>query len=110
VKSRLPAELVTALLADRDAMLDLPPLPAWMADAACREHPDVTWFPPPGESGLEAKAICGRCLVKEECLRYALEHDLDGIWGGTTVRQRRRSARAQPHDRWMVGRDRSWPA
>jgi hypothetical protein len=47
-------------------------------------------------------SICNRCLVQAECLRYALDHDLDGIWGGTTVRQRRRLGQHQGYDRWRV--------
>lgn len=36
-----------------------------------------------------AKAICGSCVVKSDCLEYALEHDeQDGVWGGLTTVQR----------------------
>lgn len=66
--------------------------PAWQADALCHEHPDVTWFPGRGQSTAPAKAICGRCLVRSECLAYALEHDLQGVWGGTSDAERRQLA------------------
>src|SRR4051794_37084007 len=70
--------------------------PAWHADAACREHPEVSWFPERGEPTTAAKAICAGCLVKEECAAYALEHEdaLDGIWASTSPRERRAMRRA----------------
>jgi len=36
--------------------------PAWHADAACLEHPEVNFFPGRGESLAPAKAICAGCL------------------------------------------------
>lgn len=70
--------------------------PAWHADAACREHPDVSWFPARGEPVTEAKRICAGCLVRAECEAYALEMGgwTAGIWGGTSERQRRLLRRA----------------
>lgn len=65
--------------------------PAWHRDAACLEHPELTWFPDKGETAVtrEAVAVCGRCLVRAECLQFALEvPDMAGIWGGTSARQR----------------------
>ena len=66
--------------------------PAWHADAACREpHPGVTFFPGPGQSWEQARRICDRCLVRTECLVWALEQGptLVGVWGGTSERKRR---------------------
>lgn len=44
----------------------------------------------------EAKAICMRCPVQVECLDYAFQGDMWGIWGGTTRverdKMRKRSA------------------
>ena len=63
--------------------------PAWEADALCREHPEIDFLPSP--SGVErAKAICRRCLYRNECLDYALDDGtLVGVWGGTTTDERR---------------------
>jgi len=37
-----------------------------------------------------AKAICNKCPLIAECRDYALANpDLDGIWGGTTPRERK---------------------
>ena len=35
-----------------------------------------------------ARAYCRRCPILTACLVYALTHDVDGIWGGTTQRER----------------------
>lgn len=77
--------------------LDRPP---WHADALCREHPEVRFFPAKGEHGVvrAARLVCGRCLCRDECLAFALaDSSLVGVWGGTTARQRavmRREVRA----------------
>ena len=70
-------------------MLDLLRGPAWKADALCREYPKLPWFAKSDRSAKAAKAVCGRCLVRNECLAYALaDPNLDGIWGGLTRRER----------------------
>jgi hypothetical protein len=33
--------------------------------------------------------ICGKCPMINECLEYALYHEMYGIWGGTTERMRK---------------------
>jgi WhiB family redox-sensing transcriptional regulator len=71
--------------------------PAWTKDALCPEYPHVSFFPQRGESSGEAKAICRRCLVQEECLAYALTtHSTatdHGVWGGLSARERRQLRR-----------------
>ncbi len=67
----------------------------WRANAACRDtNPDL--FFPVGTTGpaieqiAAAKAICGECPAREECLEYALATNQDsGIWGGTSEEERR---------------------
>lgn len=65
--------------------------PPWHADALCKEAPPtVSWFPTKGDTGAAAKAICRRCLAVDDCLAYALaDPDIDGTWGGTTLKERR---------------------
>ena len=65
--------------------------PAWMRLGLCQMFPDLSWFPERGEPTGPAKAVCGRCQVSNECLKFALEQgpSLQGIWGGTSPRQRR---------------------
>jgi WhiB family redox-sensing transcriptional regulator len=68
-----------------------------MADAACREHPDVDFFPGQGEDVRPAKAVCYGCLVQSDCLAFAQANFLtSGIWGGTSVKERRRMSRSMP--------------
>jgi WhiB family transcriptional regulator, redox-sensing transcriptional regulator len=63
--------------------------PAWQKDAACREHPEVTWHPARGEPTGPAKTICRGCAFRVPCLRYALAHDdVTGVWGGTSPGER----------------------
>jgi hypothetical protein len=63
---------------------------AWHADALCREHPDVNFFPERGEDVRPALAICGPCLAQTECEAAGIEGGEHGIWGATTGRDRRR--------------------
>lgn len=43
---------------------------------------------------LQAKEICAGCPVRQQCLDDALELGSDGVWGGTTERERRQMRRA----------------
>jgi WhiB family transcriptional regulator, redox-sensing transcriptional regulator len=68
--------------------------PDWHADALCQEHPQLSWFE--GADTSVAQAVCRRCLVQDECLRYALENDpLAGVWGGLTSTERRHLRRSE---------------
>lgn len=40
------------------------------------------------ENTRQAKEICSECSIKFDCLSYALYHEIFGIWGGTTERER----------------------
>jgi hypothetical protein len=40
-------------------------------------------------SNKEAKAVCQTCPVIQKCLDYAMSaQEADGVWGGTTARER----------------------
>lgn len=66
--------------------------PAWQADALCREYPELPWHPARGESPTEALRVCGRCMVRTECLAWAMaDVTLTGVLGGTTGKVRRAS-------------------
>jgi WhiB family redox-sensing transcriptional regulator len=48
----------------------------------------------------EAKAICDMCPVKQECFEYAIKYkERQGVWGGTSERDRRKIFRAQSRRR-----------
>jgi WhiB family transcriptional regulator, redox-sensing transcriptional regulator len=63
--------------------------PEWMEQGICAQADPDAWFPEGGASTADAKAICATCPVLDLCLAYAIDHtELEGIWGGTTHRQR----------------------
>lgn len=75
----------------------------WRHYAECLDE-DPELFFPIGNTGSsllqieEAKLVCGRCDVKAECLKTALDLGALGIWGGLTEDERtalkRRTTRA----------------
>lgn len=68
--------------------MELAERPAWQAHAACRELDPILFFEGPF---AEARAVCGMCPVKADCLAFALpDPSILGLWGGTTERQRKR--------------------
>lgn len=75
---------------------DLFASPAFMDLGSCRGlDPDI-FFPDRGESLAPAKAICANCIVRDECLEWALdEGERFGVWGGTSERERRKLRRAR---------------
>ena len=58
---------------------------------ACRTASTDLFFPPYDSPSGNAPAIkiCERCLLKGECLEWALTHDEVGVWGGTGEADRR---------------------
>jgi WhiB family redox-sensing transcriptional regulator len=72
-------------------LLGLPAMPDWMRDALCAEVDSEIFYPEKGGSTREAKSICAECLVRAECLDYALATGQRfGIWGMRSERERRR--------------------
>ena len=53
-----------------------------------RDADDSKWFPGVGQSAAASRAICRTCPVISECAAYAIENNLEGVWGGTTDRER----------------------
>jgi WhiB family transcriptional regulator, redox-sensing transcriptional regulator len=77
----------------------------WRHRAVCRDE-DPELFFPIGNTGPallqieQAKGVCRRCNVVQECLAWALESGQDaGVWGGLSEDERRalkrRNARAR---------------
>lgn len=73
------------------------------AVAACRDV-DPELFFPLGKSGPAllqveaAKAVCHRCLIREECGQYAVASGQEfGIWGGLDEDERRHALRRGNH-------------
>ena len=68
----------------------------WEEDARCRRYDPEIFFAPKATAERRAKAICGRCPVRGDCLSFALENRVQfGIWGGMNGRERTRLLRAE---------------
>jgi hypothetical protein len=87
----------------------------WYKDAECAGQPTDIFFPPELDEDTDADEslsfnerraelarakraalkFCNKCKVVESCLQWATENDEDGIWGGTTQRQRRMAVKAE---------------
>ena len=63
----------------------------WKRDGLCAQTDPELFFPEKGGSVDAARSVCRACPVRTECLDHALDNpDLDGVWGGTSPRQRKR--------------------
>lgn len=60
--------------------------------AACRDVDPEVFFPTPGESGDQARAVCRPCPLRAACGAWALSQPdiLVGVWGAMTAGERRR--------------------
>lgn len=73
----------------------------WLDQAACREMDPDIFFPSSGgaighEETERAKAACSRCGVSTHCRDWAIEtNQVEGIWGGLSLTERRRHARRE---------------
>ncbi|HUC38046.1 MAG TPA: WhiB family transcriptional regulator [Acidimicrobiales bacterium] len=66
----------------------------WQSRANCMGVDPDLFFPERGASTREAKEVCRGCVVREDCLEYALANgEKFGIWGGLSERERRRVRR-----------------
>ena len=76
----------------------------WQDLANCLGVDPDLFFPERGASTKEAKEVCRGCVVREECLEYALANgEKFGIWGGMSERERRRVRRARALARRAAG-------
>ena len=78
----------------------------WRHRAACRDIDDKNLFFPIGNTGPallqieDAKAVCHRCDVVDQCLQWALESGQDaGVWGGMSEDERRALKRREKRQR-----------
>lgn len=71
----------------------------WHDQANCLGVDPDLFFPERGASTREAKEVCKGCVVRGECLEYALANgEKFGIWGGLSERERRRLRRQRAQD------------
>ena len=67
---------------------------SWQQFANCLGVDPDLFFPERGASTREAKEVCRGCVVRGDCLEFALENsEKFGIWGGMSERERRRLRR-----------------
>lgn len=72
----------------------------WKSMAACGSADPDLFFPVSASASnqlqvAEAKAVCARCLVRCECLDFAIRtRQMHGIWGGMTEEERYPAVRA----------------
>ncbi len=67
---------------------------AWTVKANCIGEDTSVFFPGPEDDPKVAIKICNRCVVRDDCLDWAVAaKERFGIWGATTERQRRRIIR-----------------
>jgi WhiB family redox-sensing transcriptional regulator len=65
----------------------------WMEAGVCSQVDPELFFPAKGDPTRPAKSICAGCPIRQRCLDYALDNEIQwGIWGGMTLRERRRYA------------------
>lgn len=70
-----------------------------MPHANCYDAADALMFPVNGFVSRRAKAICGACVHKDECLDYGLRVKVSGVWGGAGDAERARLAKARGIER-----------
>lgn len=74
-------------------------VPDWYRHARCQDADADRFFPSKGEPGTDAVRICETCMVRQECLDYALAIErrdpeaAAGVWGDATPAERARLAR-----------------
>ena len=78
-----------------DGLFNLEP---WVDQALCAQVGDTDlWYPEKlrgAAATKDAKAVCRRCPVVEECLEYALRRgESHGVWGGRSAKERQRMKR-----------------
>ena len=102
--TRHPRELIVLHRSDaeEELMLEIakPPAQAWQEFANCLGVDPDLFFPERGASTREAKEVCRGCVVRGDCLEYALTNgEKFGIWGGMSERERRRIRRQRALER-----------
>jgi WhiB family redox-sensing transcriptional regulator len=62
----------------------------------CEDYDGRVFYPARGDRGANAyaKSLCNTCPLIDPCLAGAMERKEQGIWGGTTERERARMRRA----------------
>lgn len=70
------------------------PSEEWMIEAKCRGVGPSAFYPSDGVGVEMAKRVCQGCVVKNECLDFAIQNkEVFGVWGEASERERKRISR-----------------
>jgi len=82
----------------------------WQSVAACNDVPSWIFFieeefqtDAVSRSAFQNKTyhdFCDTCPVRRKCLEFALVHDMQGIWGGMTEKER--NYKFSSGERWEI--------
>lgn len=61
------------------------PYTSWVREARCAGQTEVFGDESRGDDAL---AMCGRCVVRRQCRRWALANAVEGVAGGMTAAER----------------------
>lgn len=63
--------------------------------AVTKADPDIFFMDDKDEPNYNAiktemaRAICNECPIQKQCLQFAIKEEMEGVWGGTTTKERR---------------------
>jgi WhiB family redox-sensing transcriptional regulator len=63
--------------------------------ATSKADPDIFFMDDKDESNYDATktrmalTICGQCPIQKQCLEFAIKEEMEGVWGGTTTKERK---------------------
>jgi WhiB family redox-sensing transcriptional regulator len=63
--------------------------------AVTKADPDIFFMDDKDETNYDATktrmalAICGQCPIEKQCLEFAIKEEMEGVWGGTTTKERK---------------------
>lgn len=82
-------------------------------EANCVDYDPDLFFPEPDSTNFnyilsEAKKVCVGCPYQLECLRFAVENNEPGVWGGTYDLERRRMRRSGKIELPMPSKPKRW--
>jgi hypothetical protein len=79
----------------------------WAGHVLCAETDSEIFFPAHDDPATEARQICARCPVREDCLNFAIaNNERYGIWGGLdpgerdSLRRKQRQQKQRTANRW----------
>ncbi|WP_069773055.1 WhiB family transcriptional regulator [Streptomyces sp. LUP30] len=86
-------------------MTSLHTLTATTPGLPCRTTDPELWFSKSSTDRDRAIALCEECPIRRECAQYALDdREVSGVWGGTTLADRRQFWTGQQHRLDELGR------